>query len=401
MLESLVDRRLPPAEVALALGALPRDGAGEVHQPFGGVLPAVEDDVLHQLQQVLGNVVVQDQLAGVDDAHVEAGLGGVEEESGVHRLPHAVVAPEGEGEVGDAAGDAHPGAAFLDLGGGGQEGLGVAVVLLDPGGYGQDVGIEDYVLSRKADLLSEQLVGALADEHLALGGVSLALLVEGHHDHGGAEAADLPSLFQEGLLALFEADRVGDALALQALEPGLQHGPTGAVDHDREPGHLGLGRQQVQEGGHGPDRVQEVGVHVHVQQVGASPHLLQRNLEGGGVVVVLDQPPEARRPGHVGPLPDGHEGAVGADLEGLQAAEAGTPHRVRDLAGGQPADRLADRRDVLWPGPAAASHQVHEATAGEVAKQPAGRVGLLVVAAERVGQAGVGIAGHEGGHDAR
>ena len=40
------------------------------------------------------------------------------------------------------------------------EGDAVAVVLLDAGGDGEDVRVEDDVLGREADLLGQQLVGA-------------------------------------------------------------------------------------------------------------------------------------------------------------------------------------------------------------------------------------------------
>ena len=46
----------------------------------------------------------------------------------------------------------------------------------------------------EAGLLRQQVVGAAADRHLALGGVGLALLVEGHHHHAGAVVADPPGL---------------------------------------------------------------------------------------------------------------------------------------------------------------------------------------------------------------
>ena len=67
----------------------------------------------------------------------------------------------------------------------------VVVVLGDPGGDREDVRVEDDVLGVEAGALREQVVGALADRDLALDRVGLALLVEGHHDHGGAVAADL------------------------------------------------------------------------------------------------------------------------------------------------------------------------------------------------------------------
>ena len=65
---------------------------------------------------------------------------------------------------------------------------GVVVVLLDPRRHGEDVGIEDDVLGREADLVDQDAIGAGADLDLAGGGVGLALLVEGHDHHGGAVA---------------------------------------------------------------------------------------------------------------------------------------------------------------------------------------------------------------------
>ena len=58
----------------LALGAAALHRRRELHHPLGGVRPAVEDDVLDVLEQILGDVLVDDQLAGVDDPHVHAGL---------------------------------------------------------------------------------------------------------------------------------------------------------------------------------------------------------------------------------------------------------------------------------------------------------------------------------------
>ena len=48
-------------------------------------------------------------VAGVDDAHVHAGLDGVVKEHRMDRLAHRVVAAKREGDVGDAAGDQRPG----------------------------------------------------------------------------------------------------------------------------------------------------------------------------------------------------------------------------------------------------------------------------------------------------
>ena len=97
------------ASVALAgLRARRLHRLGELDQPFGGVGPAIEQHVFDVFEQILGNLLVDRELAGVDDAHVQAGADGVVEEGGVHRLAHHVVAAERERDVADAAGDLAP-----------------------------------------------------------------------------------------------------------------------------------------------------------------------------------------------------------------------------------------------------------------------------------------------------
>ena len=59
------------------LGAAVFDGFGEVDQFFGGFGVAVEDDVFDELKKFGLNFVIDFEHAGVDDAHVEAGVFGV------------------------------------------------------------------------------------------------------------------------------------------------------------------------------------------------------------------------------------------------------------------------------------------------------------------------------------
>ena len=61
-------------------------------QPLGGVGPTVEQHVFDPLEQILGDILVDDQLTGIDDAHVEAGFDRVEEKRRVHRFTDGVVA---------------------------------------------------------------------------------------------------------------------------------------------------------------------------------------------------------------------------------------------------------------------------------------------------------------------
>ena len=67
----------------------------------------------------------------------------------------------------------------------------VVVVLLDAGGDGEDIGIEDDILGREADLVDQHAVSPLADLDLCAPGCGngLAGFVEGHDHHGGSHSA--------------------------------------------------------------------------------------------------------------------------------------------------------------------------------------------------------------------
>ena len=192
-----------------------------LQEPLGRVGPAIEDHVLAQLAQFRVDLVVDGELAGIDDAHVHADPDGVVEEHRMHRLAHRLVAAEGEGQVRHAARDMGvrqrlaDGLRRLD------EGDAVAVVLLDPGRDREHVRVEDDVLRREADLFGEDPVGAGADRDLSLEAIGLAVLVEGHDHDGGAVGAADPRLGDELLLALLHRDRVHDRLALDAFQAGL------------------------------------------------------------------------------------------------------------------------------------------------------------------------------------
>ena len=146
----------------------------------------------------------------------------------------------------------------------------------------------------KPTCLDQQLVGALADLHLALDRVGLADLVERHHDDAGAEALDVSGLGEEVRLPFLQADRIDDALALDAFQSGLEHRPLRAVDHHRHARDLGLGRDVVEERGHRLLGVEHALVHVHVDHVGAAADLVHCDADGLGVVVGLDQTGELR-----------------------------------------------------------------------------------------------------------
>src|SRR3546814_7682124 len=125
----------------------------------------------------------------------------------------------------------------------------ITAMLIDAGGDGEDIGIEDGALGRKA-VGDEQLVGSLANLDLAFLRVGLADLVERHHDDGGAIVAAFSGVVEELRFAFLHADRIDDRLARHAFEARLDHAPFRAVYHEGHAGDVGLGGDPLQEGDH-------------------------------------------------------------------------------------------------------------------------------------------------------
>ena len=155
MREPIADRRLAPGEVELALRCPARDGRRVLDETLGRVGPAIEEDVLDAFEQIRLDVLVDRELTGVDDAHVEARADRVVEERRVHRLADGVVSAERERQVRDPARDEGARAALLQERDCVDERLRERGVLLDPGGDGEDVGIEDHVFRREPRLCGD------------------------------------------------------------------------------------------------------------------------------------------------------------------------------------------------------------------------------------------------------
>ena len=378
------------------------EGLGEGHEPLGGVGPPIEEHVLDFFLELGLDLLIDRQLPGVDDPHLHSGPDRVVEEAGVHRLPDGVVAPERERDVGDAPRDLDRRHRLFDPPRGLDEVLGVGVVLLDPGGHREDVGVEDDVFGREANDLGQEPVGPLADRHPPLDVGRLPLLVEGHHHHGRPVAADRAGLPEERLLPLLQADRVDDPLALDALQPRLEHLEPRGVDHDRDLRHLRLAGEEREEFGHHLHAVEHPLVDVDVDDVGPVLHLLAGDAQGLLVPLLLDEPGEGPRSRHVCPLPHDREARLGgADLVHLEARIAAAPRRRGGLPGRVFRHHVGDRLDVGGRGAAAAPHDVDPAGLGELLEHARHHLGGLVEAAQGVGQPGVGVDAHRDRGDRR
>ena len=309
----------------------------------------------------------------------------------MHRLAHRFVAAERERQVRYAAGNMRMRQVLPDPARRLDEGHAVAVVLLHAGGDRKDVRIEDDVLRRKADAVDQNVVGARGDLLFLFQRVGLAGFVERHDHDGGAVAAHQFGVADEGVLALLERDRIDHRLALHAFQPGLDHREFRGIDHHRHARDIGLGGDQIEERGHRLFGIEQALVHIDVDDLRAVLDLIAGHRERGRIIAGGDELAESRRAGDVGALADIDERNLRRQREGF---EAGEPQPRRDL--GDRARRLAgngagDGADVVGRGAAAAADDIDQARRGEFADQRRHRLGPFVVAAEFVGQPGIGI----------
>ena len=264
-------------------------GFAMLYETLCGVGAAVEENIFDEDFKFGLDVLVDLQHAGVDDAHIHAGLNRMEQKGGVHGFADLVVAAKAEGDVGDAAGDLGVGKIGFNPAGGFDKVDSVVIMLVHAGGDGEDVGVEDDVFRRKADLVDEDAVGALADADLLREGGGLAILVKRHDDDGSTVLEDRGGVAAEGVLALLEGDGVDDALALEAFESGFNDLPFGRVDHEGNLGHLGLGGEKLKVAGHSGDAVDHALVHADVDDVGTVFNLLACDADSLFVLAILDE----------------------------------------------------------------------------------------------------------------
>ena len=304
MSQSGADILLAPRHVDFLRPRAPLEALGDLQHALGGIRTAIEQHILNPLAQFGWNILVDRQLAGIDDAHIHAVLHPVIQEDGMHGFADLLIAAEGEGHVRDATRDMAMRQVLADAAGTLEEFDSVVVVFLDTGSDRENVGVEDDIFRREADLLSQQLIGARANLVFAIRRIGLPLFIECHDHHGSAVTQDLARLGKEGFFALLHADRVDDGLALHAFQAGLDHLPFRAVDHDRHARNIGLGGDQVEVFHHRRLGIEHALVHVDVDDLRAVFNLLAGHRQRGIEIVIQDQLAEFRRTRDVGALAD-------------------------------------------------------------------------------------------------
>ncbi|CAM5610994.1 hypothetical protein KAURM247S_00180 [Kitasatospora aureofaciens] len=328
---------------------------------------AVPAAVVHQVEGglalVLGDPGDRQDLGGVHDRRVQAGLHALVQEDRVEH--HAGGRVEAEGDVRQAEGGLHPRVAALELADRLDRLDAVPAGLLLAGGQGegeavdQDRALVDAVVGGQ---LGDQPLG---DLHLLLGRTGLALLVDGQRDQAGAVLAGQrrdPAEARVGGVAVLVVDRVEHRAAAERLQAGLQHRRFGGVQHDRQGGG---GGQPAGDLLHVGDAVAADVVHAQVQQVRAVPDLVPGDLHAGLPVAGQHRLAELLRAVGVGALADRQVRGVLAERHRL-VERGGRGLRLGVAPGDRAAlDLLHHLAQVLGRGAAAAADQREPVLAGE------------------------------------
>ena len=188
-------------------------------------------------------------------------------------------------------------------------------MFLNASGDSENIRIENYVRRIEANLVNQNLVRALADSHFALDRVRLPVLIECHDDDGGAVGAHELCLLDKCLFAFFEADRINNRLALDALQPGFDDRPFRGIDHEGQARDVGLSRDQVEESHHRLLGVEHPLIHIHIDDLRAVVDLVASNLNCGSVVVCFDQASKYRGASDVASLADIDEQIIWPDIQ--------------------------------------------------------------------------------------
>ena len=201
------------------------------------------------------------------------------------------------------------------------------------------------------------------------------MLVNRAHDQRRPVPARQRAHALEFLFAVFQVDRVDDALALAISQRQFQRARIGGVDHHRR---LDLSNQLLVERRRIAQFVALGALEAHIHNLRAVAHLAPRNLAGLFPLFFRDKILEQARADYVGALADDQRPVT---LLGL--------------------DHPGDGRDMLVRGSAAAARQIQPPVGDEAAELGGDAIRGFAVPAFRVRHARVRIAGDaRGSHGA-
>ena len=246
--------------------------------------------------------------------------------------------------------------------------------------------------ARNPVLLRQQLDAALGHGQLALAreGLRLQLVfVDRAHHQRRAEAFRDGTQALELLFAIFQVDRVDDALSLAVGERQFHRLGVGGVDHD---GRFDLADQLLVEGRDVLHLFAVGALQADVDHVRAVAHLAPRDVGGLFPLLRGHQVLEEARADHVGPFAHQQRAVALLGLHQFDARIVGAMLAPGQCARPLALDHLRDGADVRGRGAAASTHEIQPAVIGELLQLRRQRFRRLAEFAFGVGQAGIRIA---------
>ena len=162
-------------------------------------------------------------------------------------------------------------------------------MLVHPRADGQNVCVENDVFRGETRLLSQQIIGSLADADLIRTVGGLTLFIKGHDHDRRAVSANASGLSEERSFPFLHADRIHDPFAVKAFQACFNHAELRTIDHDGNLVHIRIVRNQIYKGRHGRLAVEQPFVHVDVDHVRATLNLLASHSQRVVEFTLFDQ----------------------------------------------------------------------------------------------------------------
>ena len=254
----------------------------ELGERVVAVAAAVVDQVERDLALAFVDAVERHDARRVHDRRVEAGFAALVQEHAVEHVAGRGLEPERHvRQAEDRRRARQLGLDAADR----LDGLhGVAAEVVVAGREREGERVEDQVGGLEAVALDRDVVDALRDAQLPVGGAGLALFVDGEADDRRAVLAGQAEHAVHALalaVAFLEVGRVEDRLAAVVAQAGLHHRGLGRVEHERQ---RCLGREAPGDLVHVEGAVAADVVDTHVEHVRAFLHLLARHRDARVVV---------------------------------------------------------------------------------------------------------------------
>ena len=199
------------------------------------------------------------------------------EKSGMHGFTDNIISAEAERQVAYSPGNFGPWAGLFDLPASLDVIHGIVVVLCDTGGYGENIRIENNVFGREPNFFSKNAIGPLTNTYFTRYRIRLAIFVEGHNHDGSAITAYFFCLSQKIIFPFFQGDGINDAFSLNTLQTRFDDLKFRGIDHKRQFGNIGFGSHQIQKVNHDSFGVQQALIHINIQDLCPTIHLLLSN----------------------------------------------------------------------------------------------------------------------------